>query len=298
MEGRTWRLVERGTAIGAGAWSCLLVLALLVLGVPLLGCAGERATTQRTSGRQVDTTVLAARINSAQAVIDRPSAVAAGLQRAARTQQLEFGKLVGHPSYRGPVLARLSPAARSAALTALRAADALARLVPAERRLPRWRIQQPPTPRVLFRYFMAAATEYQIPWPYLAAIELVETRMGRIHGLSSAGAQGPMQFMPATWAEYGKGSINNQRNAIMAAARFLAANGGRRRIANALFHYNPSDSYVIAVESYAHEMRQDERAFYGYYFWQVLYRTVKGTYLLPVGYPRVRAKRLPDSVAG
>lgn len=297
MEGRTWRLVERGTAIGAGAWSCLLVVALLILGV-LLGCGGGRASTQRTSGRQVDLTVLAARIDSAQAAIDRPSAVTAVLQRAARAQQFEFGKLVGHPSYRRPVLAQLSPAARSAALTALRAADALARLVPAERRLPRWRIQQPPTPRVLFRYFVAAATEYQIPWPYLAAIELVETRMGRIHGLSPAGAQGPMQFMPATWAEYGKGSINNQHDAIMAAARFLAANGGRRRIANALFHYNPSDSYVIAVESYAREMRQDERSFYGYYFWQVLYRTVKGTYLLPVGYPRVRAKRLPDRVAG
>jgi membrane-bound lytic murein transglycosylase B len=102
-----------------------------------------------------------------------------------------------------------------------------------------------------------------------------------------------MQFMPATWAEYGKGSINNQRNAIVAAARFLAANGGRRKIADALFHYNPSDSYVTAVESYAREMGKDERAFYGYYGWQVLYRTVKGTYLLPAGYPRVRAEPLP-----
>jgi membrane-bound lytic murein transglycosylase B len=140
---------------------------------------------------------------------------------------------------------------------------------------------------------MTAGAEYRIPWPYLAAIELIETRMGRIHGLSSAGAQGPMQFLPATWAEYGRGSINNQLDAILAAARFLAASGGRRRIADALFHYNPSDSYVNAVESYALEMRKDERAFYGYYWWQVLYRTVRGTYLLPVGYPRLRAVRLP-----
>jgi hypothetical protein len=49
---------------------------------------------------------------------------------------------------------------------------------------------------------------------------------------------------------------------------------------------------VTAVESYAREMRTDERAFYGYYWWQVLYRKVDGTYLLPVGYPRVRAERL------
>jgi membrane-bound lytic murein transglycosylase B len=146
---------------------------------------------------------------------------------------------------------------------------------------------------VLLGYFRSAGADYRIPWTYLAAIELVETRMGRIHGLSPAGAQGPMQFMPATWAEYGKGSIDHQRNAITAAARFLAANGGRRRIGDALFHYNPSDSYVTAVKSYAREMRRDGRAFYGYYWWRVLYRTVRGTYLLPVGYPRVKPERLP-----
>ena len=248
---------------------------------------------QVRSGRPVDPTVLAARIDSAQEVIDRPSASADGLQRAGRDQQLALAELVDHPSLRRPVLARLSPPARSSALAAVRAADALARIVPAERRLPHWRIEQPPTPRVLLGYFKTAGAAYRIPWPYLAAIELVETRMGRIHGLSPAGAQGPMQFEPATWAEYGKGSIDNQRSAIMAAARFLAANGGRRKIADALFHYNPSDSYVTAVESYAHEMRADERAFYGYYFWQVFYRTVKGTYVLPVGYPHVKARRLP-----
>ncbi len=36
-----------------------------------------------------------------------------------------------------------------------------------------------------------------MPWYYLAAINLIETRMGRIDGLSTAGAQGPMQFLPA-----------------------------------------------------------------------------------------------------
>jgi hypothetical protein len=42
-------------------------------------------------------------------------------------------------------------------------------------------------------------------------------------------------------------------------------------------------------------MRRDRRAFYGYYYWQVLYRTTKGTFLLPAGYPRVRPQRLPDA---
>ena len=103
-----------------------------------------------------------------------------------------------------------------------------------------------------------------------------------------------MQFMPATWAQYGRGSINNQRDSIMAAARFLKADGASRNIGRALLHYNPSQSYVVAIESYAHEMRRDEHSFRGYYYWQVLYRTTKGTFLLPVGYPSLRPKRLPS----
>jgi hypothetical protein len=39
-------------------------------------------------------------------------------------------------------------------------------------------------------------------------------------------------------------------------------------------------------------MQKDERAFRGHYYWQVLYQTIKGTFLLPVGYPRNRPKRL------
>jgi membrane-bound lytic murein transglycosylase B len=102
-----------------------------------------------------------------------------------------------------------------------------------------------------------------------------------------------MQFMPTTWARYGHGSITNQRDSIMAAARFLKANGAARNIGQALLHYNPSQAYVIAVESYAHQMQRDERAFGGYYYWQVLYQTTKGTFLLlPVGYPGNRSNRL------
>ena len=178
-------------------------------------------------------------------------------------------------------------------MAALRAAGALSKIVPAERRFPRWRIVSPPPPAELLGYFRASAATYGIPWEYLAAIEFVETRMGRIRGLSPAGARGPMQFMPATWAEYGRGNIDNQHDSIMAAARFLAANGARRNIDGALLRYNPSPSYVVAVRSYAQEMLRDTRAFYGYAYWQVLYRTTSGTFLLPVGYPRVPPRRLP-----
>ena len=219
------------------------------------------------------------------------------MRKAALAQQLGFRELAARRAARRAVLARVSLATRFAALAALRAEDALTRIVLPQRRFPHWRIIAPPPPRVLLGYFHGAGAAYRIPWQYLAAIELVETRMGRIHGLSPAGAQGPMQFLPATWAEYGHGSIDNQRNSIRAAARFLTANGGRKNIRRALFHYNPSSSYVTAVDSYAREMRRDERAFFGYYGWEVLYRTTRGEFLLPIGYPRVRPERLPRSPA-
>lgn len=267
---------------------------LLLLAALLLGCGGGRGGVAPPPHRSsTDPAALAATIDRAQATIDDPSASPRRLQASARSQQLALRQLADHPGLRRPTFARLSPAARAAIRAALRASDALSGIVPQERRFPNWRIVSPPAPLELLGYYHAAASAYGIPWSYLAAIELVETRMGRIRGLSPAGARGPMQFMPSTWAEYGRGSIDGQRDSIMAAARFLAANGGRKKIQGALFHYNPSKAYVTAVESYAQEMRRNARAFYGYYFWQVFYRTRKGTFLLPVGYPHARPVRLP-----
>ena len=84
----------------------------------------------------------------------------------------------------------------------------------------------------------------------LPGIHLVETRMGRIRGASTAGALEPMQFIPSTLAVYGGGDINDLRDAILAAARLLRANGAPRDMADALWHYNPSDDYVRAVTEY------------------------------------------------
>ena len=124
-----------------------------------------------------------------------------------------------------------------------------------------------------------------MPWPYLAAIHLTETRMGRIRGTSTAGAQGPMQFLPATWRQYGEGGdIDDDRDAILAAARLLVRNGAPADMANALFNYNRSQRYVRAVTAYAGLMLADEGAYRGYYHWDVYYRMVDGDRLLPVGY--------------
>ena len=57
----------------------------------------------------------------------------------------------------------------------------------------------PPAAELLADY-NAAAQATGVGWQYLAAVHLVETRMGRIRGTSAAGAEGPMQFLPSTFA--------------------------------------------------------------------------------------------------
>jgi hypothetical protein len=156
-----------------------------------------------------------------------------------------------------------------------------------------WQIVPPPPAEELLRYYREAERASGIPWPYLAAINLIETRLGRIVGDSSAGAQGPMQFIPSSWAAFGEGGdVRGHRDAILAAGRYLAAAGGPRDMDAAIFAYNHSRAYVDAVKRYASVMAADERAYRGYYHWQVTYRTTDALYLLPEGYPKVAAVRI------
>ena len=96
--------------------------------------------------------------------------------------------------------------------------------------------------------FKKAGTEYGIPWTVLAAIGEVESGDGQNDGPSSAGALGPMQFEPSTWALYGDGgNIMDPADAIPAADRLLAANGAPGNLQQAIFAYNHSGSYVTDV---------------------------------------------------
>src|SRR4051794_27890153 len=68
-----------------------------------------------------------------------------------------------------------------------------------------------------------AQKRFGIAWSTLAAVNFVESAFGRVRSASEAGARGPMQFMPSTWAAYGNGGdIEDPHDAIFAAARYLA----------------------------------------------------------------------------
>ncbi len=93
-----------------------------------------------------------------------------------------------------------------------------------------------------------------------------------------------MQFIPSTWAVYGEGDINDDHDAIRAAARYLKAAGGPGNMDKAIFAYNPSDAYVTAIQRYAGVIMADQRAFDGYHAWQVYVTTVDGTTYLAEGW--------------
>jgi membrane-bound lytic murein transglycosylase B len=232
-----------------------------------------------------DPDALALQMVSAERAIRNPSVTGADLAWFGHLQQLTYRRLAATPELRDTVLAAM-PADLKAAATANAdaTADLRATVVPGPDLPTTWRIVGPAPMDDLARYYREAEAEFGVPWSYLAAIHLVETRMGRIRGTSTAGAQGPMQFIPATWARYGEGDINSDRDSIRAAARYLRANGAPGNMANALFRYNQSQRYVRAVTAYAEVMRVDPDAYRGYYQWQVYYLTTRGDILLPVGY--------------
>ena len=109
-------------------------------------------------------------------------------------------------------------------------------------------------PPFLLPIYQAAGTEYGVPWQVLAAINEIETDYGRNLNVSSAGAQGWMQFMPESWRTYGvdangdgKKDPYNPVDAIFAAARYLKAAGGDKNINQAIFAYNHAGWYVQSV---------------------------------------------------
>jgi hypothetical protein len=120
--------------------------------------------------------------------------------------------------------------------------------------VPNFFIEKFRIPPFLLSIYQAAGIEYGVRWEVLAAINEIETDYGRNLNVSSAGALGWMQFMPATWKAYGVDANGDKRkdpynpvDAIFAAARYLKAAGAEKDLRQAIFAYNHADWYVDSV---------------------------------------------------
>jgi membrane-bound lytic murein transglycosylase B len=131
--------------------------------------------------------------------------------------------------------------------------------------------------RTLLRFYREAERRFGVEWQVLAAINFVETGFNKLRSRSSAGAQGPMQFMPATWHAYGLGgNVHDPHDAVMGAANYLRASGAARDLRGALWRYNHSERYVDAVSAFAAQMRRDPAILFQYHAWQVFVKTPPG----------------------
>ncbi|HET9076677.1 MAG TPA: NlpC/P60 family protein [Acidimicrobiales bacterium] len=169
-----------------------------------------------------------------------------------------FGVIVAGSALAGPVLAAAT------ALVAGPAADSPGAAAPPGGGGPLTAV-----PAGMLRLYVAAASGCAgLPWQVLAAIGALESASGTSDlpgvrgGHNPAGAEGPMQFEPATFAAYDQpvppgGAVPpspyDPTDAVYAAARMLCANGGGRPdgLGGAVYAYNHSAAYVARVLSQA-----------------------------------------------
>jgi hypothetical protein len=126
---------------------------------------------------------------------------------------------------------------------------------------------------------------------------LVETRMGRIVGLSPSGAVGPMQFLPTTWTVCCEGDPADDHDAIRGAATYLVRRGGPADMRRAILGYNPNDAYLEMITRYAENLRTHPALYRGYHAWQVFVTTTSGPLRLPPGYEHPEPVPATDYIA-
>jgi len=127
-------------------------------------------------------------------------------------------------------------------------------------------------PTTYIGLFRQSAARYcpGMSWTILAAIGQIESADGTNEGPSTAGALGPMQFLPSTWRVWGTDGfgqtgapdIMNPYDAVPSAARMLCADGaasGGQSLHAAIFDYNHADWYVTEVLGLAAEYATDYR---------------------------------------
>jgi membrane-bound lytic murein transglycosylase B len=248
-----------------------LVAAAAIAAVALVGCGGASASAPQQVADQLTQTdaALRAAIDAWRAAGDPPSsAPPQDVLDQSAALQADDRYLGAHPNLTPQVLALL-PGPLAAQWQRLTAAERdLLRLGKGSpnRKL---KTGAPPPLSDLVSFYHEANQRYGVGWNYLAAIHLVETKFGRVKSDSSAGAKGPMQFIPSTWRIYGNGGdINDPHDAILAAANLLHHNGAPPRYSQALRAYNDSGLYVDAVTRYAREIAANPYGIYYLYCWQ------------------------------
>jgi Transglycosylase SLT domain len=156
--------------------------------------------------------------------------------------------------------------------TALGGSATVIRLVPAEvsTSLPVDAAPSTGRPASYVQLFQESAARYcpGLSWTVLAAIGQIESGDGQNVGPSTAGALGPMQFLPSTWQTWGidgfgdtgAPNIMNPDDAVPSAARLLCADGaagGGQGLRTAIFDYNHASWYVNEVLTLAGEYAQE-----------------------------------------
>jgi hypothetical protein len=271
-----------------------LLAAASMLAVALPARAAVDATSQPPSPPRLAATWQAAQADLAQARADQAALVAPTtstdllvvarhalavadadyrFRSAARTEQVVAYAIAVNPNVESAVAGRLGRADLAplqAAVEGLRAlwrAAGIDDLSLIQVRHTRAYLA-PATASDLLAYYRAAGSRYAIDWTYLASINFIESDFGRVLGPSSAGALGPMQFMPGTWLDYGNGGdVMSPRDSIEAAARYLRAMGGPANMSRAIYRYNNDSDYVASVQAFAAAFRADPLWVDRMYYW-------------------------------
>ena len=124
---------------------------------------------------------------------------------------------------------------------------------------------EPTSEEAYMALYKTSATNYGFgpDWYILAAVGKVESDHGQATGPSSAGAMGPMQFMPTTWEASGVdgngdgvANVMDPEDAIPAAASYLEDGGAPQDWYRALYSYNHADWYVKKVLAVAEAYRR------------------------------------------
>ena len=193
-------------------------------------------------------------------------------------QQRIYRTLAGDKDLKGRTIALLPQSLRAEARANAGAAEDLISLVTTPvTDLGSFRTGMPRPAEVLRSWFEEAERRFGVRWELLASVMFVESKFGRVRAFSSAGAQGPMQFIPSTWDAYGMGGdVHDDHDAILGAANYLHASGAPGNYRNAVYNYNHAWAYVNAVLIYAGRMQRDPRAYFEYYNWQVFVHTKNG----------------------